>query len=126
MFTLGGHYFLAKLISPYAPSGTIALMGMVAQLVILLGYMYFTHQLAFPRQRRYWLYALGIGALLAVGNITLYQAVQAGPVSVVMPIYGFNAVVTALLGIVFLKEPLKFTRVCGIVLAAGAIILLSQ
>ena len=58
------------------------------------------------------------GATLSV--IAYYMALAKGPVSVVGPIFGLGMAVAAVLGILALGEPLKVTRVLGVVLAAGA------
>ena len=63
---------------------------------------------------------------MAIAILTLYLAIAKGPVSVVMPIYGLNAMVTALLGILVLHEPVTIPKVAGLVLAVVAIVLLSR
>jgi transporter family protein len=63
---------------------------------------------------------------MTVAVLTLYMAIAKGPVSVVMPIYGLNAMITALLGILVLHEPVSVPKVLGLVLAVVAIVLLSR
>jgi len=79
-----------------------------------------------PEQKVYLWYAILIGIPAAVAILTLYLAIGKGPVSVVMPIYGLNAMVTALLGILILHEPVSVQKVVGLVLAVAAIVLLSR
>jgi len=126
MVGLGVHYFLAKLISPHISSPVIALLGAVFLFPILLGYIYFTKTPIMPEQKVYVGYAILIGIPMAIAVLTLYLAIARGPVSVVMPIYGLNAMVTALLGIVVLHEPVTVPKVVGLVLAVAAIVLLSR
>lgn len=123
---LGVHYFLAKVISPHISSPAIALLGGVAYFPIVLGYIYFTKTPIMPEEKSYFWYAILIGIPMAIGILTLYMAIAKGPVSVVMPIYGLNAMVTVLLGIIILHEPVTVPKIAGLVLAVAAIVLLSR
>jgi len=126
MVGLGIHYFLAKLISPHISSPTIAFLGAVIFFPLVFAYIYFTKTPIMPEQKIYVGYAILIGIPMAIAILTLYLAIARGPVSVVMPIYGLNAMVTALLGILVLHEPVTATKVTGLVLAVAAIVLLSR
>lgn len=126
MVGLGIHYFLAKLISPHISSPAIALLGAVVYFPIVLGYVYFTKTPIMPEQKIYVLYAILIAIPMAIAVLSLYLAIARGPISVVMPIYGLNAMVTAVLGIVVLHEPVTIPKVVGLVLAVVAIVLLSR
>ncbi len=126
MVGLGVHYFLAKLISPHISSPAIALLGAVVYFPIVLGYVYFTKTPIMPEQKIYILYAILIAIPMAIAVLSLYLAIARGPISVVMPIYGLNAMVTAVLGIVVLHEPVTIPKVVGLVLAVVAIVLLSR
>lgn len=126
MVGLGVHYFLAKLISPHISSPAIALLGAVVYFPIVLGYVYFTKTPIMPEQKIYVLYAILIAIPMAIAVLSLYLAIARGPISVVMPIYGLNAMVTAVLGIVVLHEPVTIPKVVGLVLAVVAIVLLSR
>ena len=126
MVGLGIHYFLAKLISPHISSPVIALLGGAIFFPLVFAYIYFTKTPIMPEQKVYVGYAILIGIPMAIAILTLYLAIAKGPVSVVMPIYGLNAMVTALLGIVILHEPVTIPKVAGLVLAVVAIVLLSR
>ena len=126
MVLFGIHYFLAKVISPHISSSAIALLGGVAFFLIVFGYIYFTKTPIMPEQKQYFWYAILIGVPMAIGLLTLYMAIAKGPVSVVMPIYGLNAMVTSLLGIIVLHEEVTIPKVIGLVLAVAAIWLLSR
>ncbi len=126
MVGLGVHYFLAKLISPHISSASIALLGAVVYFPIVFGYIYFTKTPIMPEQKVYALWAILIAIPMAIAILTLYLAIARGPVSVVMPIYGLNAMVTAVLGILILHEPVTVPKVAGLVLAVVAIVLLSR
>ena len=126
MVGLGVHYFLAKLISPHISSPVIALISGAVFFPVVLGYIYFTKTPIMPEQKIYVLYAILIAIPMAIAVLTLYLAIERGPVSVVMPIYGLNAMVTVLLGIIVLHEPVTIPKIAGMVLAVIAIVLLSR
>ena len=68
-------------------------------------------------------YAYAAGLALAVGILAYYRALAAGPVSVVVPIFGLFIVTSSVLGIVALDESLTARKVLGIALAVGAVYL---
>ncbi|WP_433625154.1 EamA family transporter [Halomicrococcus sp. NG-SE-24] len=63
-------------------------------------------------------YMYAAGVFLSIGIIAYYQALGAGPVSVVVPIFGMFLVGSSLLGVVFLHDPLSWRKAVGILLAA--------
>lgn len=63
------------------------------------------------------------GLFLSSGILAYYQALERGPISVVVPIYGLFIVGSSIIGILFLGEELTATRGAGIVVAAAAIYL---
>jgi len=126
MVCLGVHYFLAKLISPHISSPVIALLGGAIFFPLVFAYIYFTKTPIMPEQKVYIGYAILISIPMAIAILTLYLAIAKGPVSVVMPVYGLNAMVTVVLGIIVLHEPITATKVTGLVLAVVAIVLLGR
>lgn len=70
-------------------------------------------------------YMYAAGALLAVAIVAYYRALAAGPVSVVVPIFGTFVVLSSLVGVVALGEPLTPRKGLGIAFAAVAIWLTS-
>jgi bacterial/archaeal transporter family protein len=69
---------------------------------------------------------LGAGVVLAAAIVTFYKGLSLGPASVVVPIFALSMTVAAVLAMVFLDEPVKATRVAGLILAAAAIVLLTR
>ncbi len=67
----------------------------------------------------------GAGIALTVGIIAYYYALEAGPVSVVVPVFGTFLVLSSLIGIVALDEEFTIRKAAGIVLAGAAIWLVS-
>ncbi len=68
-------------------------------------------------------YVYVAGGFLAVGILAYYSALETGPVSVVVPIYGLFIVGSSVVGIAFLDEELTVTRAAGIAVAVLAIYL---
>ena len=68
-------------------------------------------------------YMYAAGVCLAVGIIAYYRALAAGPVSVVVPIFGLFLVASSVIGILFLDEALTVRKATGIVLAVVAVFL---
>src|SRR5215471_5561765 len=69
--------------------------------------------------------ALGAGVALVVAVVFYFLALSEGPTSVVVPIYGMFIVGGAVLGLVFLHEPLTLRKALGILLAAVSIYLIA-
>jgi len=83
---LGIHYFLAKLISPHVASPVIALACCIACIPPLIVYIYLTKTPFIPQNGLYLGLAFLIGLPAAIGILTLYMAIERGPISIVMPI----------------------------------------
>ena len=66
------------------------------------------------------------GVVLAIAVISLFRALALGPASVVVPIYGMFIVGGAVLGIIFLKEPLTWQKVAGIGVAVVGVYLIAS
>ena len=71
-----------------------------------------------------WSYATGVALIVAVAS--LFKALSLGPATEVVPIYGMFVVGGALLGIVFLNEPLTVRKFLGITFAALSIYLIAK
>lgn len=69
-------------------------------------------------------YATGIALTVAVSS--LFRALSLGPASIVVPIYGMFIVGGAVLGMMFLHEPLTARKLAGIGLAVISIFLLAK
>ncbi|MBI4531265.1 MAG: EamA family transporter [Candidatus Latescibacteria bacterium] len=69
--------------------------------------------------------AVVIGPLFIAGNMAFYKLSQANDISTIAPLTALNVVIPIILGILFLGEPLTLRKGLGILLAVGAIYLLS-
>ena len=68
---------------------------------------------------------LGAGVALVIAVVFYFLALSEGPTSVVVSIYGTFIVGGAVLGLVFLHEPLTLRKALGILLAAVSIYLIA-
>src|SRR5262249_49991522 len=68
---------------------------------------------------------LGAGVALVIAVVFYFLALSEGPTSIVVPIYGMFIVGGAVLGLVFLHEPLTLRKVLGILLAAVSVYLIA-
>ena len=125
MVSLGVYYFLVKLLSVHVPSLVIILIGNMIAVPVIYTFLFFTQTSILPKRKIYTVYSLIIAIPMVIALLAYYSAIAKGPISVVTPIYGLNAMVTAFLGIFVLREKVSVTRVFGLVLAVTAIVLLS-
>jgi transporter family protein len=117
---------LTKLAMQSLPADTVAFVtnGMLALTALGLIAFYDRPLLsALTHQHAPYMYAAG--ACLAVGIISYYRALSAGPVSLVVPIFGLFLVASSAIGVLFLDEALTLRKVTGIVLAVVAVFLTS-
>jgi transporter family protein len=117
---------LVKLATADIPSDVVVLISNGILVIAAIGLIitsdvsvtpYLTHERA--------IYAYGAGIALTVGIIAYYRALAAGPVSVVVPIFGMFIATSSIIGIAFLDEPLTGRKVAGIGLAVAAVYLTS-
>lgn len=69
------------------------------------------------------LYIYVAGVFLTIGILAYIKALEFGPVSVVVPIYGMFIVGSSVIGVLFLAEELTLARFAGITCAVIAIVL---
>ena len=116
-----------KLAFPTVPSQVALIVTNTVLIALALGLVLFRgDSFASLGMNRPTLY-VGLAALtLSVSIISYYIALSRGPVSIVAPIFAMNFAVAGILGILFLGESITITRVIGLVLASGAIVLLAR
>ena len=126
MTLLGIHFFLVKHISQNIGGPAIALFAQLLIVVALACYICFSDTPFLPEEGKYAALTLLASLFLAVGILTLYMAIEMGPVSVVMPVFSLNVVVTAILAISILEEAVTIEKISGLFLATVAIVLLRK
>jgi transporter family protein len=126
MLSLGVYYFLVKIISVHVASPVILLIGTVVAFLVIYLYLYSTKTRMLPERKIYIARSLIISIPLVIALLMFYLALARGPISVVMPVYGLNAMVTAFLGIFISREKVSIRKWLGLVMAIAAIALLSR
>ena len=72
------------------------------------------------------LYGCLIGLWWSGIMVLYYTAIARGPLSIVIPIFSMNLIIPAVLGFIFLHEPLTVSKVFGLVFACLAVVLLAR
>ncbi len=116
--------FLRKPASQTLPPGTAMTAEVIGgAIAILIAVVLFREQVVafrFPGT----IYGILAGFLAIIGLLTLYRALQVGPVSIITPFGALSAVGTVLLGFLILHEHVSLSQAAGIFLAILAAILL--
>ena len=55
-----------------------------------------------------------------------YTAIARGPLSVVIPIFNMNLIIPAVLGFLFLNEPMTVSKILGLIFASLAVVFLTR
>jgi len=124
MVLIGFNTFAVKLVSHHVHPALLVVakfgIGLVG-LILYLGYA------RVPIVwNRYVLYVCLIGFWWSGIMVMYYTAISRGPVSVVVPIFNLNLVIPAILGFIFLNEPLTLSKGLGLIFACLAVILLAR
>jgi len=75
---------------------------------------------------KYVLYGCLIGAWWSGIMVLYYTAIARGPLSIVIPIFSLNLIIPAILGLIFLHEPVTVSKVLGLIFACLALVLLTR
>lgn len=115
---------LASLATEEIPSTVVALVANSMLALAAAGVIIYRDEPVVPHLvggNAVYMYAAGV--FLSVGILAYYQALGAGPVSVVVPVFAMFLVGSSLLGVVFLHDPLSWKKAVGILLAAVGVYL---
>ena len=117
---------LTSTVTQEIPPAVSLFLATVVFLVLTLGVLLVTgaNPLAYVDSPRAGYIYVG-GVFLGVGILSYYYALQRGPVSIVVPIYGLFIVVSSAIGIVAFDESVTPRKVAGIGCSVLAIALIS-
>lgn len=73
-----------------------------------------------------WLFGPPIGVLSYLGIVLFVMSLKDGNVSVNAPIFGLNFVITSVMAVLILGEPVSLPKITGILLAVAAIVSLAD
>lgn len=117
---------LLKVAMEEIPSTVAVFMSNTVMLLLLGGFLVYHGISPLPYIRhRMTPFIVAWGIALAVGLIAYYRAIELGPVSVVVPIYGLFIAVSSIIGFTLLDEELTLRKVASIAFAVLAIVLMS-
>ncbi len=117
---------LVDLATREIPSNTAALISNgVLVLVALAAVVYAGEWDSSHLTGSHAVYVYAAGVFLAVGILAYYRALELGPVSVVVPVFGMFIVGSAAVGVLAFDESLTVRKVAGIALAVVAVYLVS-
>jgi len=129
LLALAGYTFVAPLMKlATGPDGIPATVGALLANGILVavtaGVVLYTGTpvLEYATDPRMWYVALA-GLCLSVGILAYYQALAAGPVSVVVPVFGMFLVTSSLAGVLLLGDAFTLRKGVGVVFAIAAVYL---
>jgi uncharacterized membrane protein len=110
---------LLKVASGKADAFSITFLTALAGAVTIVPFLLYRRKIEFS------LYGLLAGLMWGIGIVCLNTALAKGEVSKILPIVSLGGTITAMIGIIFLKESITPLKIIGIILSAIAIVLLS-
>jgi transporter family protein len=118
----GAWGYMSKVLTRSGPTGVLAFWASLAGVLPIAAFTAATGTLRWHR-----LAPAGIvaGLLAGIATTCFYFALRRGPASVVVPLTGMYIIIPALLGYVFLKEPLTLKHALGLGCAVLAVVLLA-
>jgi transporter family protein len=117
--------FESKLLVDRASPYTSQLLYTAGLLVPAAIVLFSPRRFAGRRPGRGFFFAVLTGLLGGLGNIAFFVALTRGSASVIVPLTSLSPLVTVLVGVVALKEKMRWFQYVGLVLALAAIYLLS-
>ena len=124
MVLIGFNTFAVKLVSHNLHPAVLLVTKFGIGLVGLFLYLGYT-KVPFV-WNKYVLYGCLVGFWWSGIMVLYYTAISRGPLSVVIPIFSLNLVIPAILGFIFLNEPLTVSKGLGLVFACLAVVLLTR
>jgi transporter family protein len=124
MVLIGFNTFAVKLVSQNLHPALILVTKFGIGGIFLLFYLHYTKVPLI--WNKYVLYGCLIGAWWSGIMVLYYTAIARGPLSVVIPLFSLNLVIPAVLGFIFLNEPLTVSKGLGLLFACLAVILLTR
>jgi len=124
MVLIGFNTFAVKLVSQNLHPAVILVTKFGVGLVGL--FLYLGYVKAPLVWNKYVIYGCLIGAWWSGIMVLYYTAIARGPLSVVIPIFSLNLIIPAVLGFIFLHEPMTVSKLLGLVFACLAVVLLTR
>ncbi len=124
MVLIGFNTFAVKLVSRHiAPELLLVMKFGIGTIGLIIYLSYVKVPIVW---NKYVLYVCLIGIWWSGIMVLYYTAIARGPLSIVIPLFSLNLVIPAVLGFIFLNEPLTFSKGLGLVFACLAVMLLTR
>ena len=124
MVLIGFNTFAVKLVSQNVPPALLLVTKFGIGVIGLFIYLSYA-KVPFV-WNKYVLYVCLIGAWWSGIMVLYYTAIARGPLSIVIPIFSLNLIIPAILGFIFLHEPVTASKVLGLIFACLALVLLTR
>ena len=124
MVLIGFNTFAIKIVSQNLHPAMILVTKFGIGAVALVFYLHYSKVPVV--WNKYVFYGCLIGLWWSGIMVLYYTAIARGPLSVVIPIFNLNLVIPAVLGFLFLNEPMTVSKILGLVFACLAVILLTR
>jgi len=124
MVLIGFNTFAVKLVSQNVPPALLLVTKFGIGVIGLLIYLSYT-KVPFVWNKHV-LYVCLIGAWWSGIMVLYYTAIARGPLSIVIPIFSLNLIIPAILGFIFLHEPVTASKILGLIFACLALVLLTR
>jgi transporter family protein len=118
----GAWGFLAKVIASSMSPQSLAFWSTIATVIPVTVFALTDSTMKWSRPNPV---ALSAGLAYGLALVFFFIALRRGPASVVVPLSGMYVLLPAVLGFIFLKEPLTVTHVLGLTCAGLAVLFLS-
>lgn len=126
MVAMGAANFLYKIGTGTGSSAASFIAGQAASfLPLTTGFAWIVDRSVRP-PRGGWKYGAAAAALFLIALIFLFESLTRGEASVLVPVTQMGFVVSAVFGLVFLREPLTVRKAAGLVLAIAALASLAR
>jgi len=124
MIVYGFWGFFPKIAVSYiSPQSALVYEVAGAMLVGLLTLFFIRFHLEFHPKGILFAVLTGIAGM--VGTFFFFSAAQKGKIAIVVGLTALYPLITVILAVIFLREPLTLKQIIGLVLACGAVLLLS-
>ena len=125
LFLWGLWSFIPKIVTKYI-SPKSALFFEILGAMIIGGYVFASLKFKPEIHPMGILLAIITGIIGSIGVLFFLDAVSKGPVSLITVLSSLYPIITVILAVIFLNEPLSLKQILGIMLGLGAIVLITS
>ncbi len=124
MVLIGFNTFAVKLVSHHLHPALLLVTKFGVGVVGL--FFYLSYSKGPIVWNKYVVYGCVVGLWWSGIMVMYYTAIARGPLSVVIPIFNMNLIIPAVLGFLFLNEPMTVSKILGLIFASLAVVFLTR